>query len=82
MNTGPGDNTEADVSPRRGPALMRHSYDQCVRCGKATAWGKSVCKDCNPAGLPEPSPSQYHATVFITVLVALAVLVVLAMLLR
>ena len=82
MNSDPGGNTQVEVPPRRGPALMRHSYDQCVRCGKATAWGKSVCKDCNPAGLPEPSPSQYHATVFITVLVALAALVVLAMLLR
>jgi len=61
---------------------MRRPYDQCVRCGKATAWGRSVCHDCNPAGLPEPSPAQYHATVFITVLVALVVLVALAMLVR
>ena len=82
MNPIRGGSSHVDVSPRRGPALMRHSYDQCVRCGKATAWGKSVCKDCNPAGLPEPSPSQYHATVFITVLVALVALVVLAMLLH
>jgi hypothetical protein len=61
---------------------MPRSYDQCVRCGKATPWGKSVCRECNPAGLPEPSPSQYHATVFVTVLVTLVVLVVIAMLLR
>ncbi len=58
------------------------SYDQCMRCGKPTAWGRSVCKECNPAGLPEPSIAQYHATVFITVLVALAVLATLAILLR
>jgi predicted nucleic acid-binding Zn ribbon protein len=61
---------------------MPRSYDQCVRCGKATPWGKSVCRECNPAGLPEPSPSQYHATVFITVLATLVVLAVIAMLLR
>lgn len=61
---------------------MRRSYDQCVRCGKATPWGRSVCRDCNPAGLPEPSPAQYHATVFITVLVVLAALAVLAILFR
>jgi predicted nucleic acid-binding Zn ribbon protein len=61
---------------------MPRSYDQCVRCGKATPWGKSVCRECNPAGLPEPSPSQYHATVFVTVLATLVVLVVIAMLLR
>lgn len=56
-------------------------YDKCIRCGKATAWGHSVCRECNPAGLPEPSPAQYHATVFITVCLTLVVLVVLAMLL-
>lgn len=67
---------------RRGPATVRRSYDQCVRCGKATPWGRSVCRDCNPAGLPEPSPAQYHATVFITVLVVLAALAVLAILFR
>jgi predicted nucleic acid-binding Zn ribbon protein len=61
---------------------MPRSYDQCVRCGKATPWGKSVCRECNPAGLPEPSPSQYHATVFITVLATLVVLAIIAMLLR
>jgi hypothetical protein len=61
---------------------MARQYDQCVRCGKATQWGHSVCRDCNPAGLPEPSPAQYHATVFITVLVVLVVLAVLGIILR
>jgi hypothetical protein len=31
----------------------------------------SVCRRCNPAGLPSPSPSQYHATVFLSVLIAI-----------
>jgi hypothetical protein len=62
--------------------MKRRPYDQCVRCGKATAWGRSVCKECNPAGLPEPSPAQYHATVFIAVLVTVAVLGVLAIVLH
>ena len=30
-----------------------------------------MCRSCNPAGLPAPSPSQYHATVFISVLLVL-----------
>jgi hypothetical protein len=68
--------------PKGMTAMKRRSYDQCVRCGKVTGWGQSVCKDCNPAGLPEPSPSQYHATVFTAVLVALIVLGVLAFLLH
>ncbi len=61
---------------------MMRSSDQCVRCGKPTGWERSVCKECNPAGLPEPSRTQYHATVFLTVLVVLAALAVLAITLR
>lgn len=38
-----------------------------------------MCRACNPAGLPEPSPTQYHATVFIAVLVALVAVVVVAL---
>jgi hypothetical protein len=45
-----------------------------MRCGKATAYGRSVCRECNPAGLPEPSPAQYHATVFLAVLLTLVAL--------
>ena len=62
--------------------MKRRSYDQCLRCGKATPWGKSVCRDCNPAGLPEPSPSQYHATVFLAVVLTVVVLGVLAFVLH
>jgi hypothetical protein len=61
---------------------MVRAYDQCIRCGKPTGWGRSVCRECNPAGLPEPSPSQYHATVFFTVLLVLVVLTVAALLLH
>jgi hypothetical protein len=51
-------------------------YDRCVRCGAGVPWGRSVCRDCNPAGLPSPSPAQYHAVAFLSVL---AVLVVIAL---
>jgi hypothetical protein len=40
---------------------MRRLYDRCVR---------------NPADLPSPSPSQYHATVFLSVLAVVVVLTV------
>jgi hypothetical protein len=33
-----------------------------------------VCRQCNPADLPSPSPTQYHATVFIAVLVPLVLI--------
>ena len=61
---------------------MRHSRDRCVRCGRETARGRSVCDECNPAGLPEPSPTQYHATVFITVLLVLLGLAVVVIAIR
>lgn len=70
------------MSPKGVAAMKRRSYDQCMRCGKVTGWGQSVCRDCNPAGLPEPSPAQYHATVFIAVLLTLVVLGVLAVVLH
>lgn len=48
------------------------SRDRCLRCGGAVAEGMAVCARCNPGGLPAPSPSQYHATVFLVVLATLA----------
>jgi hypothetical protein len=56
-----------------GPDMPRS--DACLRCGIALPPGLSVCRRCNPAGLPSPSPAQYHATVFLSVLVAIVVLV-------
>ena len=50
--------------------------DRCIRCGKVIPWGRSVCRDCNPADLPSPSPTQFHATVFLTVLAVMVVLAV------
>jgi len=61
---------------------MARTQDQCMRCGGPTAYGRSVCRACNPAGLPEPSPTQYHATVFVAVLIALVAVVVVALIVR
>jgi len=62
----------------RGPSMrrrlgtdMRSLYDRCVRCGITVPSGRSVCRRCNPADLPSPSPSQYHAIVYLTILVTL-----------
>jgi hypothetical protein len=46
---------------------------RCLRCGGPTPEGAAICGRCNPAGLPGPSPSQYHATVFLVVLLTIAV---------
>jgi hypothetical protein len=50
---------------------MRSRYDRCIRCGITVPWGQSVCRRCNPANLPSPSPSQYHAVVYLSILAAL-----------
>jgi hypothetical protein len=49
------------------------SRERCLRCGGPVAEGASVCNRCNPAHLPSPSPSQYHATVFIVVLLTMVI---------
>ncbi len=51
-----------------------------MRCGVALPPGMSVCRRCNPAGLPSPSTTQAHATVFLSVLVAAFVIGLLLML--
>ena len=55
---------------------VRDSYDRCLRCGDRVPWDRSVCLRCNPARLPSPSPTQYHATVFLSVLLTLVVVAV------
>jgi predicted nucleic acid-binding Zn ribbon protein len=45
--------------------------DRCIRCGGPVAEGAAVCNRCNPAHLPSPSSTQYHATVFLVVLATL-----------
>ncbi|HET6876162.1 MAG TPA: hypothetical protein VFH38_01385 [Jatrophihabitans sp.] len=55
-------------------------YDTCVRCGKGVPYGESVCRECNPARLPTPSPAQYHGTVFLTVLLVLAIIALIVLL--
>jgi hypothetical protein len=50
--------------------------ERCIRCGGPVADGAAVCGRCNPAGLPSPSATQYHATVFAVVFLTIAVAVV------
>ena len=52
---------------RKVPSMS--AKDRCIRCGGPVAEGVGVCNRCNPARLPGPSSTQYHATVFLVVLV-------------
>lgn len=59
---------------------LARRYDTCLRCGKGVPYGESVCRECNPAHLPTPSPSQYHGTVFLSILLALGVIALIVLL--
>jgi len=50
------------------------SRERCLRCGGPVADSVAICHRCNPASLPSPSRSQYHATVFLVVLVTLVLM--------
>ena len=47
------------------------SRERCLRCGGPVADGVAICHRCNPASLPSPSRTQYHATVFLVMIVTL-----------
>jgi hypothetical protein len=53
--------------------------DRCLRCGGPVAESMAICSRCNPAGLPGPSPTQYHGTVFfiiaLSMVLAVAILI-------
>ena len=49
---------------------------RCLRCGGPAPDGVAICGRCNPAGLPAPSPTQYHATVFFAVVAPLVVVAI------
>jgi hypothetical protein len=45
-----------------------------MRCGDPVPAGVTVCARCNPAGLPSPSRTQYHGTVFVVVILTLVLI--------
>jgi hypothetical protein len=53
-----------------------------MRCGVTVPWGRSVCRRCNPADLPSPSPSQYHAVVYLAILATLVLFTVALLVVR
>jgi hypothetical protein len=49
-------------------------HDTCIRCGRPTPLGVSLCDDDNPAGIGAPSATQVHGTIFIGVVVGFLLL--------
>ena len=63
----------ATIGPMKGAQMS--TKGRCLRCRGPVMDGVAICARCNPAGLPSPSPTQYHATVFLVVIVTMVLAV-------
>ncbi len=50
----------------------------CIKCGLEIGPDETVCEICNRAGMATPSSSQYHGTVAVAIVLAVAALAVAA----
>ena len=57
------------TAPPTGPE-PRH----CIKCGREIGPDETICEICNRAGMATPSASQYHGTVVVAIVLAVAAL--------
>jgi hypothetical protein len=50
----------------------------CIKCGREIGGDESLCQICNRAGMATPSATQYHGTVVVAIVLAVAGLAVAA----
>ena len=50
----------------------------CIKCGREIGPDETICETCNRAGMATPSASQYHGTVVVAIVLAVAALAVAA----
>ena len=50
----------------------------CIKCGREIGPDESICDVCNRAGMATPSATQYHGTVVVAIVLAVAGLAVAA----
>ncbi|HET7677700.1 MAG TPA: hypothetical protein VFK38_07585 [Candidatus Limnocylindrales bacterium] len=53
-------------------------HDTCVRCGRPTPLGVSLCEADNPGAIGAPSATQVHGTIFVGVVVGFILLAIVA----
>lgn len=51
---------------------------RCIKCGREVGPDESICAVCNRAGMATPSATQYHGTIVVAVVLAVAALAVAA----
>jgi hypothetical protein len=62
------------MTARSAGGTPRH----CIKCGREVGAEQTICALCNRAGMATPSASQYHGTVVVAIVVAVAGLAVAA----
>ncbi len=67
----PGRAGRPDGAPATSPSLAEQPHDSCVRCGRPTPLGVSLCAADNPGGIGAPSSTQVHGTIIVGVLAGL-----------
>jgi hypothetical protein len=50
----------------------------CIKCGRQIGPDDTICEVCNRAGMVTPSASQYHGTVAVAIVLAVAALAIAA----
>jgi predicted nucleic acid-binding Zn ribbon protein len=50
----------------------------CIKCGRPVGPDETICARCNAAGMATPSASQYHGTVAVAIVAAVAALAIAA----
>lgn len=60
------------------PSPTGHPESRCVRCGKPTPAGVSMCEVDNPGGIKAPSAVQVHGTILLGVVIGAIAFLLLA----
>jgi hypothetical protein len=56
---------------------LSEPHDVCLKCGRPTPLGASLCERDNPGHIKSPSTTQVHATILIGVIVGIGLLLLL-----
>jgi hypothetical protein len=57
---------------------MTDQARRCIKCGREVGPDETICAICNRAGMATPSATQYHATVVVAIVAAVAGLAIAA----
>lgn len=61
----------------QAPLDLSQPHDKCLKCGRPTPLGVSLCEKDNPGRIKSPSTTQVHGTIVVGVLVGFGLLLLL-----